>query len=274
MKRPRSSRGWSRAAPRSAERDSTPRPILRQARGAMGARMITFGESRATTTGSPDARFTPGGDRGPGARLAHAAALQGAAPGRHFAMNALAVLAAVGRWAPTAARAGAGPLAPVRGRGTREIVRSTRWTRHLAFDLIDDAYNANPPRWPPRSRCWPPPSPGRRPGRAAAASPFWATCWSWARPRPRCTPPSPICRDARIDTVHCVGPRMRALHERCPTRQTRALVEPCEAMLPGLRAARRGRRGAGQGLAVEPGEGSSLTRCANWACRRDEGRGR
>ena len=67
-------------------------------------------------------------------------------PGRHFAMNALAVLAAVdavgadgavaandlGRWAPPA------------GRGTRERLVLDPVDDHLTIDLIDDAFNANP----------------------------------------------------------------------------------------------------------------------------------
>ncbi len=68
------------------------------------------------------------------------------APGRHFAMNALAVLgavkaldadlalaiAALGRWRPPA------------GRGTRERIGLDPVDDRMSFDLIDDAYNANP----------------------------------------------------------------------------------------------------------------------------------
>ncbi|MBT8409191.1 MAG: UDP-N-acetylmuramoyl-tripeptide--D-alanyl-D-alanine ligase [Alphaproteobacteria bacterium] len=68
------------------------------------------------------------------------------APGRHFAMNALAVLAVVdalgldadvaasdfGRWAPPA------------GRGTRETIVLDIVEDDMTIDLIDDAFNANP----------------------------------------------------------------------------------------------------------------------------------
>jgi len=67
-------------------------------------------------------------------------------PGRHFAMNGLAALAAcvalggdlglaalsLGRWAP------------FRGRGTRETIRLDPVETDLSLSLIDDAYNANP----------------------------------------------------------------------------------------------------------------------------------
>ncbi|WP_371226812.1 UDP-N-acetylmuramoyl-tripeptide--D-alanyl-D-alanine ligase [Roseovarius sp. 2305UL8-3] len=66
--------------------------------------------------------------------------------GRHFAQNALAVLAAVeelggdlgvavtdlARWVPPA------------GRGTRELLQLDAVDERLALDLIDDAFNANP----------------------------------------------------------------------------------------------------------------------------------
>ena len=67
-------------------------------------------------------------------------------PGRHFAMNAVGVLA-------VAAALGADPVAasldianwvPPSGRGTREIIAMDRANEAEVLDLIDDAFNANP----------------------------------------------------------------------------------------------------------------------------------
>ncbi|MEM9343471.1 MAG: UDP-N-acetylmuramoyl-tripeptide--D-alanyl-D-alanine ligase [Pseudomonadota bacterium] len=68
------------------------------------------------------------------------------APGRHFAMNALAALTAI-RVAgadPALAAMNLGRWAPPAGRGTRETINLDAVDEHLTIDLIDDAFNANP----------------------------------------------------------------------------------------------------------------------------------
>ncbi|MFP4238098.1 MAG: UDP-N-acetylmuramoyl-tripeptide--D-alanyl-D-alanine ligase [Rhodosalinus sp.] len=69
-----------------------------------------------------------------------------AAPGRHFALNGLAVLAAAGALGLDRALAIAdlGRWTPVAGRGARETVVLDPLNPGLAIDLIDEAYNANP----------------------------------------------------------------------------------------------------------------------------------
>ena len=67
-------------------------------------------------------------------------------PGRHFAMNAVAVLAAVqalGADCAAAARDIAG-WAPPTGRGQREVIVLDAAVEEGRLDLIDDAFNANP----------------------------------------------------------------------------------------------------------------------------------
>ena len=66
------------------------------------------------------------------------------APGVHFAMNALAVLAAVHAAGGDVARAALAlaTWSPPEGRGRRHAV--TLHPDHPPVDLIDDAYNANP----------------------------------------------------------------------------------------------------------------------------------
>ena len=63
-----------------------------------------------------------------------------------FAVNALAVLAAAEAVGadPTLAAVDMGHWQPVAGRGLRERIWMDMVDDHMAFDLIDDAYNANP----------------------------------------------------------------------------------------------------------------------------------
>lgn len=68
------------------------------------------------------------------------------APGRHFAMNALAVLALVQNWKldRAVALSDLAQWQPVQGRGAREPIRMDPVDARQVFDLIDESYNANP----------------------------------------------------------------------------------------------------------------------------------
>ena len=67
------------------------------------------------------------------------------APGRHFATNALGALAVADALGldPTIATHDLGRWLPPAGRGTRETILLDP-VEDLSFDLIDDAFNANP----------------------------------------------------------------------------------------------------------------------------------
>jgi UDP-N-acetylmuramoyl-tripeptide--D-alanyl-D-alanine ligase len=67
-------------------------------------------------------------------------------PGRHFAMNALGVLAVVDAMGadPIRAALDISNWAPPGGRGTRETVIVDPGQENGSFDLLDDAFNANP----------------------------------------------------------------------------------------------------------------------------------
>jgi len=196
-------------------------PILREVATRHAARLISFGYAR-----SAHHRLLSV-DLHEGVTVARARAWRTpllykiAVPGRHFALAALAVLAAVrvlgldrtlamtrlARWSPPA------------GRGTRERLVLDTGEDGMSIDLIDDAFNANPTSMTAalevlaaartrdgvglKGR-------GRRiailgdmlelgPGEAALHA--------------------AIAGDpslAAIDLVHCAGPRMRALYEALP----------------------------------------------------------
>ncbi|MFQ1699762.1 UDP-N-acetylmuramoyl-tripeptide--D-alanyl-D-alanine ligase [Loktanella agnita] len=69
-----------------------------------------------------------------------------AVPGRHFASNAVGVLAVVNALGgdPVAAALDIVEWVPPAGRGTREVIMIDPFNENEKLDLIDDAFNANP----------------------------------------------------------------------------------------------------------------------------------
>ncbi len=198
-------------------------PILTAAAEAAGATIRRFGEtpgadahlSRVTLT--HDATIAEGEVSG----TRHLIRL--ATAGRHFATNALGVLAvveALGADVTLAARA-MSLWQPPAGRGTRETLLLDP-VEGLTLTLIDDAFNANPTSMSAAlevlAASQPSDGMGRRvKGRRIAIlgdmlelGPDEAALHAALAGLPDL---------ARVDVVHCVGPRMRALWERLPARQ-------------------------------------------------------
>ncbi|SMC88419.1 UDP-N-acetylmuramoyl-tripeptide--D-alanyl-D-alanine ligase [Primorskyibacter flagellatus] len=120
--------------------------ILIEAAQARAARVITFGESAACHHRVSNVQI---GDQ---ATVVHGRAWRTpllykvAVPGRHFAVNAMAVIAVVSALHLDRALAmlALGRWHPVEGRGAREVIRLDAVDTQMAFEMIDDAYNANP----------------------------------------------------------------------------------------------------------------------------------
>ncbi|ETX26804.1 UDP-N-acetylmuramoyl-tripeptide--D-alanyl-D-alanine ligase [Roseivivax isoporae] len=121
-------------------------PILEAAADRAGARRISFGEGAGCHHRVTAIRIC---DR---ATVAHGRAWRTqvlykvAVPGRHFAVNAMSVIAAAGALGLDRALALAdlGRWHPPAGRGQREVIPLDAVDTHLTLELIDDAYNANP----------------------------------------------------------------------------------------------------------------------------------
>jgi UDP-N-acetylmuramoyl-tripeptide--D-alanyl-D-alanine ligase len=148
-------------------------------------------------------------------------------PGRHFAMNALGVAAVadcldldlamalgdLGRWCPPP------------GRGTRERFLLDVINDDLAFELIDDAFNANPSSMqaslevlaaanvPPK-------------GRRIAILGDMLELGETEEALHRGLADLPTL--GKVDLVHCVGPRMRALYDDLPEVQRGRWTETAE----------------------------------------------
>jgi len=163
-----------------------------------------------------------------------------ATQGRHFAMNglgALAVVQALGGDLALAAQS-LGRWSPYKGRGVRERILLDPVETHLALDLIDDSYNANPTSMAASLEVL-----------AAAAVTNDIGRLSKGRRIAFLGDMKELGDDAEalhaglahlesmknIDMVHCVGPLMRALYEALPEHQRGAWTETSDEMVAGLR---------------------------------------
>lgn len=197
--------------------DLTVSPILQEAAARRAARTVTFGEaaanhhrvteialSRDSTTARARAWRTP-------------LFLKVATPGRHFAVNALAVLAAVRALGADRSRAlmALAAWAPPEGRGTRETLVLDTVDDHLKIDLIDDAFNANPASMAAALDTLAAAEPTHGLGRVARGRRI-AILGDMLELGPD---EAQLHADLaylpamqKIELVHCVGPRMKALY--------------------------------------------------------------
>jgi UDP-N-acetylmuramoyl-tripeptide--D-alanyl-D-alanine ligase len=121
-------------------------PILIAAAQMAGAKIVTFGMNAGNHHRILE--LTQGED----STVARARAwrtpmlLKVSTAGRHFAVNGLGVIAAATALGADRARAlcALGQWVPPAGRGTRERMAMDIVDDHMTFDLIDDAFNANP----------------------------------------------------------------------------------------------------------------------------------
>jgi UDP-N-acetylmuramoyl-tripeptide--D-alanyl-D-alanine ligase len=144
-------------------------------------------------------------------------------PGRHFAANGLAALAVADalNLNPVIAAADLGHWAPPPGRGTREHI-TLDIVEETAFDMIDDAFNANPASMSAALDVLIAAEPKHGVGRVGRGrriailgdmlelGPTELTLHEAIAAHPGLT---------KIDTIHCVGPRMKSLWKALPRSQ-------------------------------------------------------
>ncbi len=198
-------------------------PILIAAAKAASAEVITFGEAsdvyRLTKALLSDDRTIVSADlpEGPVIFKINSA-------GRHFAMNGLGVLAAVhalggdtGLAAPDLAR-----WSPPAGRGTREVLELDSGDAEWTLDLIDDAFNANPASMAAAIEVLAASTPRDNIGRVAKGRRIailgdMLELGTGETAMHRALAELPHM--GAVTTVHCVGPRMRALWDVLPRAQ-------------------------------------------------------
>lgn len=209
-------------------------PILTQKASLAGVKTILFGANAQADYRLTEVTLLPHATVAKARHGAGALLFKLGTPGRHFAMNGLAVLAAsdalgldpmltvtdLGRWAPPS------------GRGTRETILLDPVERQ-SFALIDDSFNANPASMAASlnllAACDPTDGQGRvLTGRRIAIlgdmlelGPTEAALHAAIADLPAL---------AQIRLVHCVGPRMQALHRALPKAKRGHWVAEAESL--------------------------------------------
>jgi UDP-N-acetylmuramoyl-tripeptide--D-alanyl-D-alanine ligase len=193
-------------------------PILRAEAVRHAARILSFGTARGAHHRLLNVelhdRVTVGHARAWRSPLVYKVGV----PGRHFAMNALAVLAVVqvlgcDRAVAMADLAG---WAPPAGRGTREELVLDLASDGMSIDLIDDAFNANPTSMAAALEVLAAAQPRDGVGRVARGrriAILGDMLELGADEVAMHAGLADLPYMAQIDEIHCVGPRMRALWE-------------------------------------------------------------
>jgi UDP-N-acetylmuramoyl-tripeptide--D-alanyl-D-alanine ligase len=208
-------------------------PILTAA--AAGHPMVTFGQSPGAdwrlTEVVPGPEVTVARAEGGGHRLL----FRVQSPGAHFALNGLAALAVAGALGLDLARAAIdlGRWRPPAGRGTRERVLLDPVDEQQGFDLIDDAYNANPASLAAALDILAAAEPRDGVGRIGAGRRIAILGDMLELGEDEAALHAAVAAHpgmARIHLVHCVGPRMRHLWEALPPDRRGLWAEAPEAL--------------------------------------------
>ena len=198
-------------------------PILRAKAAAVGAKAVMFG-----TTADADWRILSVEIAGEttvvrATRRGEALLFKVRSPGRHFAANAtgaLAVAEAMG-CDPAITACDIGQWSPPVGRGTRERIMMDT-LEETGFDLIDDAFNANPASMAAALDVLIAAVPENGIGRLATGRRIAVLGDMLELGPTEGELHAAIARHPGLETVtviHCVGPRMRALWQALPRGQ-------------------------------------------------------
>jgi UDP-N-acetylmuramoyl-tripeptide--D-alanyl-D-alanine ligase len=206
-------------------------PILIAAAGRAGARAVTFGTREGLDARLADLRVAGGATVARASLGGEAIHLKVGTEGAHFAANALGALVAAEALGGDRAMAlnGLAGWTPPRGRGGREEVS---WGDG-SLVLLDDAFNANPTSMAAGlatlAGLEPEDGTGRiRRGRRIAVLGDMLELGGDEAALHAGLAQDPAME--RVAVVHCVGPRMRALHEALPEERRGRWVEGPEAL--------------------------------------------
>ncbi len=210
-------------------------PILRAAAERAGVRIVTFGNGHRNHHRLLDVTLAQDSTVAQARAWRTPLLFKFGVPGRHFAMNALGALAAVQAAGGDRARAvcALAGWAPPGGRGKRETLALDPVEENATIELLDDAFNANPDSMSAALDALAASEPRHGVGRVAEGRRIAilgdmlelgveeAELHAALADHPGMT---------RLARVHCVGPRMRALHRVLPPERRGLWVEEAEAL--------------------------------------------
>ncbi|SES14866.1 UDP-N-acetylmuramoyl-tripeptide--D-alanyl-D-alanine ligase [Tranquillimonas rosea] len=196
-------------------------PILLDAARDAGAQIVTFGTGARNHHRLTDVTLSRDSTVARARGWRTPLLLKVGAAGRHFAMNALGVLALVHRIGADRARALCALAAwgAPEGRGQREKIVMDLVEEQLSFELIDDAFNANPTSMAAALEVLSASEPVHGLGRVEAGRRIAVLGDMLELGDSEEELHAALAGlDAMqgLDRVHCVGPRMRALHAALP----------------------------------------------------------
>jgi UDP-N-acetylmuramoyl-tripeptide--D-alanyl-D-alanine ligase len=204
-----------------ADLDTT--PILIAKADAVGARKVLFGASPGADWRLLSVQLSGDATVVQASHAGNTLLYKVMSPGRHFAANALATLAVAQALGcdPAIAACDIGLWTPPTGRGTREKI-ITDIVDENGFDLIDDAFNANPASMGASLDMLIATRPQDGIGSIGTGRRI-AVLGDMLELGPQETVlHQAIARHpglSAVDTIHCVGPRMRALWQALPRAQ-------------------------------------------------------
>ncbi|PIE18317.1 MAG: UDP-N-acetylmuramoyl-tripeptide--D-alanyl-D-alanine ligase [Proteobacteria bacterium] len=211
-------------------------PILTEAARKAGARIITFGERSSNHHRITDVHIALGHTTGKARGWRTPMLIKVASEGRHFAVNALGVMAVVRALGCDRARAlcGLAEWRPATGRGQREDILLDP-QENIGFELIDDAFNANPSSMTAAlevlAAAQTRDGVGRiGHGRRVAVLGDMLELGKDEKALHRAVADDPSM--AHIDLVHCVGPLMAELHAALPEEKRGQCVPRAEDLAP------------------------------------------
>ncbi|MSU89805.1 UDP-N-acetylmuramoyl-tripeptide--D-alanyl-D-alanine ligase [Rhodobacteraceae bacterium 2CG4] len=202
-------------------RDTGTYPVQRGVVGRLGVRCLSFGGSALAHYRLSDTNLTETAVTARAACMGAPQIFKLAQPGRHLAMNAMAVLAAVDALGADRARAAlalAGWSAP-EGRGARWIIALGGGGIDGHVHLIDESYNANPAAMAAAFEVFAVTQPRDGQGRVARGRriALLADMLELGADGPALHAQlAALPALAAVDTVHCAGPLMKHLHAALP----------------------------------------------------------
>ncbi len=215
-------------------------PILRDKALAVGAEPLAFGESEGAEYRLLSAQIADEATVCRALRRGEPVLFKVSSPGRHFVLNALGALAVAEALGadPMIAAHDLGRWAPPAGRGQRErivldIVEETY------FDLIDDAFNANPASMAAALDVLIAARPVDGIGRVGGGRRIAILGDMLELGPTEAELHAAIARHpglSAISVIHCVGPRMKALYEALARGQRGDWVETAQELVPRVRS--------------------------------------